>query len=81
MAKKQTNFDDFFDDNEEGECPPLKPAIVHAAEKSLGYRLPAAYVDLLKVRNGAISSAVSSHNQMPAMSGRPCGIRLSPAFW
>ena len=52
MAKTQTKYDDFFDDDAEGECPPLKPAMVRAAEKSLGYRLPAAYVDLLKVRNG-----------------------------
>lgn len=52
MAKKQTKYDDFFDDDEEGECPRLKPAMIRTAEKSLGYRLPAAYVDLLKVRNG-----------------------------
>ena len=52
MAKKPQALSDFFDEEEEGECPPLKPAMVRAAEKKLGYRLPPAYVELLKVWNG-----------------------------
>jgi hypothetical protein len=36
MAKKQTKYHDFFYDDEEGECPPMKPAMVRASEKSLG---------------------------------------------
>lgn len=52
MPKKQTSYADFFDEGEEAACPPLKSAMVRAAEKTLGYRLPASYIDLLKVRNG-----------------------------
>ena len=33
-------------------CPPLTQAMVRAAEKQLGYRLPDAYVELLRFRNG-----------------------------
>ena len=37
---------------DQGKSPPLKRGMVRAAEKKLGYRLPAAYVALLKIRNG-----------------------------
>jgi hypothetical protein len=52
MAKVPRHLRGLFEEDEEGECPPLKPAMVRAAEKALGYRLPAAYVELRKVCNG-----------------------------
>lgn len=52
MAKVPKHFQGLFEEDEEGECPPLKPAMVRAAEKKLGYRLPSVYVELLKVCNG-----------------------------
>src|SRR5205809_1610185 len=42
MAKVPKHLRDLFEEDEEGECPPLKPAMIRAAEKTLGYRLPAA---------------------------------------
>ena len=44
-------MDDFWADDELSG-PPLADERVRAAESSLGYRLPAAYVDLLRVQNG-----------------------------
>ncbi len=52
MAKVPKHLRGMFEEDEEGECPPLTPAMVRAAEEKLGYRLPAAYVELLKVCNG-----------------------------
>ena len=52
MAKVPKHLRGLFDEDEEGECPPLTPAMVRAAEEALGYNLPAAYVELLMVFNG-----------------------------
>lgn len=51
MAKKNAKMDDYFEDSDD-EKKPLTAAMIRAAEKTLGYRLPAAYVDLLKIQNG-----------------------------
>src|SRR5688572_18011621 len=52
VAQKAMKYNDYFKEDQEGDCPKLTPVMVRAAEKSLGYRLPAAYIDLLKVCNG-----------------------------
>lgn len=45
----------FFDDtDDEYTGPPLTDLMLRAAEKSLGYRLPARYVELLRERNGGV---------------------------
>src|SRR5262245_48584644 len=52
MAKVPAHLIGTFEEDEEGECPPLAAAKIRCAEKALGYRLPHAYVELLKVCNG-----------------------------
>ena len=52
MKPSPIDFSSFFEDGQEGECRPLKPAMVRVAEESLGYRLPKAYINLLMVCNG-----------------------------
>jgi len=42
----------FFTDEDYFTCPPLKPGMVQAAEAILGFRLPGAYLELLRERNG-----------------------------
>jgi hypothetical protein len=51
VATVQKYLQGMFEEDEEGECPPLAMAMVRAAEAKLGYHLPAAYVELLKVCN------------------------------
>ena len=53
MKKVPKHLQGMFEEDEEGESPPLKAVMVRAAEKALGYRLPTAYVEMLKVCNGA----------------------------
>ena len=43
---------DFFDGSTYYTSPPLTDAMVAAAEKALGYTLPASYLRLLRVKNG-----------------------------
>jgi hypothetical protein len=43
---------DFFDPSTYYSGPPLTDALVAAAERLLGYTLPASYVRLLRVKNG-----------------------------
>ncbi len=43
---------DFFDASTSYTGPPLTDAMVAAAERTLGYRLPASYLQLLRVKNG-----------------------------
>jgi hypothetical protein len=67
MAKVPKHLRGMFDEDEEGECPPLKPAMIQAAEKKLGYTLPAAYLELLKVCNGGtIRRSVFPTDKCPA---------------
>ena len=42
----------FFDSSTYYTSPPLTDAMVAAAEKALGYTLPASYLRLLRVKNG-----------------------------
>ena len=47
-------MDDFWHDiaDDESTGPPLTDDMVRAAERMMGVRLPAAYIQLLRVRNG-----------------------------
>jgi len=49
-----TPFAGFFDANDHYTSPPLTDAMVAAAERTLGYALPAAYRNLLKMKNGGV---------------------------
>lgn len=44
--------DDIFDTSTEYTGPALTDAMVAAAEASLGYKLPASYLGLLRIKNG-----------------------------
>ncbi len=46
------DWTDFFDPSEHYTSPPLTDAMVAQAERLLGYKLPAAYLSLLRVKNG-----------------------------
>ena len=45
---------DFFDASTYYTSPPLTDAMVASAERVLGYRLPASYLQLLRVKNGGV---------------------------
>jgi len=45
-------WSDFFDVSTHYTGPPLTDAMVAAAERTLGYALPASYLRLLRVKNG-----------------------------
>lgn len=48
-------MDAFWDESDdEFTPPPLTDEMVRSAESALGYRLPAAYLRILRVRNGGI---------------------------
>jgi len=42
----------FFEDDDYFSGPALTPSLVKRAEESLGFRLPASYLDILSERNG-----------------------------
>jgi len=46
------SIDGLFDDDTEYTGPDLTPRMIADAEQGLGVALPAAYLDLLRVRNG-----------------------------
>lgn len=52
MSSSSIDYNSFFVEGQAGECRELKPSMVRAAQESLGYRLPAAYIRLLRVCNG-----------------------------
>jgi hypothetical protein len=52
MSRPPGVWDDFFAASNEYTGPPLTDAMVAAAEAALGYKLPAAYLQLLRVKNG-----------------------------
>ena len=73
-------YEDFFTDSTYYTGEPLTTEMVRQAEETLGYRLPQAYVDLLKVRNGGVpvrkavpttfkSSWAPDHIQIKAIRG------------
>ncbi len=45
-------WSDFFDASTHYTGPPLTDAMVASAERTLGYALPASYLQLLRVKNG-----------------------------
>lgn len=52
MTPSEIDYSSYFEEGQPGDCRPLKPSMVRLAEESLGYRLPKAYVRLLRVCNG-----------------------------
>jgi hypothetical protein len=48
----KTQLDAFWGDSEYCTGPPLTAAAVRKAEKQFGYKLPEAYLRLLRIRNG-----------------------------
>ena len=52
MTSSRIDYSSYFDVGQEGECRPLKPSMVRVAEETLGYRLPKAFINLLRVCNG-----------------------------
>jgi hypothetical protein len=52
MSSSAGVWDDFFDGSEYYTGPPLSDTMVASAEAALGYKLPAAYLELLRVKNG-----------------------------
>jgi hypothetical protein len=52
MSSPPGVWDDFFDASDHYTGPPLTDAMVAAAEAALGYKLPAAYLQLLRAKNG-----------------------------
>jgi hypothetical protein len=52
MSSPPGVWDDFFAASDYYTGPPLTEAMVSAAEAALGYKLPAAYLQLLQVKNG-----------------------------
>ena len=48
----KTQLDAFWDDSRYFMGPPLTDDLVREAERRLGYKLPAAYLRLLRLRNG-----------------------------
>jgi hypothetical protein len=52
MADARSPWDDFFDDSDYYTGPPLTDAMAAEAEAKLGYKLPQAYLQLLRVKNG-----------------------------
>ncbi len=52
MTLEPMDYASYFSEDQEGECRKLMPSMVRTAETSLGYRLPKAYVNLLRVCNG-----------------------------
>ena len=47
-------WSDFFDATTYYTSPPLTDAMVAAAERTVGYALPASYLQLLRVKNGGV---------------------------
>src|SRR4051794_39614380 len=52
MAREMRAVDDFWNDSDYFTGPRLTDAAIREAEKRLGYKLPEAYLRLLRVRNG-----------------------------
>lgn len=52
MTLSPNDLRSYFVAGQEGRCKPLTPTMVKVAEESLGYKLPKAFVSLLRVCNG-----------------------------
>jgi hypothetical protein len=48
------DWSDFFDASTNYTGPPLTDALIASAERTLGYTLPASYLQLLRVKNGGV---------------------------
>jgi len=54
---QDVDFSDFWDDSEysdEYRSEPLTDELVASVEEELGYKLPASYIEFMKLRNGGI---------------------------
>jgi hypothetical protein len=54
MSISSDIWKDFFDNSTYYTSPPLTDAMIAAAEAALGYKLPSAYLQLLRVKNGGV---------------------------
>jgi hypothetical protein len=52
VRSRRMNAKTFWPEGQAPDFPPVNPAMIAEAERVLGVRLPAAYLDLLRVRNG-----------------------------
>lgn len=52
MSSSSIDYSSYFVEDQLAECRELRPSMVRAAQESLGYRLPTAYIRLLRVCNG-----------------------------
>jgi hypothetical protein len=54
MSDGPSPWVEFFDDSEYYTGPPLTDVMVAEAEAKLGYKLPQAYLELLRTKNGGV---------------------------
>ena len=52
LSDRADTSEDAFIDDDYYKGPPLTDDMIRAAETKLGYKLPSAYLNLLRVRNG-----------------------------
>src|SRR3954453_15112082 len=70
---------DFFEDEDYYTGPPVTDIAIQAAQRALGYRLPQAYLALLRQRNGG----TPRHGCFPTRSANSWAPdhSASPAYW
>ncbi len=71
MAKKQTNFDDFFEDDEEGECPPMHHTFALPAHGRSSIILCGA---IIKALMAAACEAAAERTSPPAFLSCYCDV-------
>ncbi len=56
---------DWFTDSDYGVGPPVNDEMIKSAEAALGYKLPAAYINLIRARNGGTPRQNCFPTQVP----------------